>query len=227
MPLDTGRIRALLFDVDGTISDTDDLWVSKVSQRLDPLRVLLPRQDSKSFARWLMMGLETPGNMVYSLLDRFNLDAPVARLFDAMARRQKSNPKQFWIIPEMKETLQELQKKYPLAVVSARDENSTLAFLETFGLLELFTVVVTSQTCEHTKPFPQPVEWAAQKLGFLPQECLMIGDTVVDIHAGKKAGAQTVGVLCGFGVEKELLRAGADLILPVTHQLGKLLLPGG
>ena len=44
----------------------------------------------------------------------------------------------------------------------------------------------------------------------------MIGDTTVDIRAGKAAGAQTVGVLCGFGEEGELRRVGADLILPST-----------
>ncbi len=41
----------------------------------------------------------------------------------------------------------------------------------------------------------------------------MVGDTVVDIRAGKAAGAQTVGVLCGFGEEDELRKAGADMIL--------------
>ena len=52
----------------------------------------------------------------------------------------------------------------------------------------------------------------------------MVGDTPVDIQAGKKAGAQTVGVLCGFGTEKELLRAGADLILKTTSALPEILL---
>ncbi len=54
--------------------------------------------------------------------------------------------------------------------------------------------------------------------------CLMVGDTVVDIITGKKAGAQTVGVLCGFGEKKELERAGADLILDSTADLMDYLL---
>ena len=41
----------------------------------------------------------------------------------------------------------------------------------------------------------------------------MVGDTVVDIQAGKAAGAQTVGVLCGFGTQRELERAGADSLV--------------
>jgi phosphoglycolate phosphatase len=56
-------------------------------------------------------------------------------------------------------------------------------------------------------------------MGVRPEECLMIGDTTVDMRAGKAAGAQTVGVLCGFGEEEELRRLGADLILKSTADL--------
>jgi phosphoglycolate phosphatase len=47
----------------------------------------------------------------------------------------------------------------------------------------------------------------------------MVGDTVVDIISARRAGAQSVGVLCGFGEADELLRAGANLILPTTSNL--------
>jgi phosphoglycolate phosphatase len=52
----------------------------------------------------------------------------------------------------------------------------------------------------------------------------MIGDTTVDIRAGKAAGAQAIGVLCGFGEEDELLQLGADLILKSTSDLTELFL---
>jgi phosphoglycolate phosphatase-like HAD superfamily hydrolase len=51
----------------------------------------------------------------------------------------------------------------------------------------------------------------------------MIGDTIVDIRSGKAAGAQTVAVLCGFGSQRELRRAGADLILSSTPDLLEIL----
>ena len=38
-------------------------------------------------------------------------------------------------------------------------------------------------------------------MGVAPRDCLMIGDTTIDIRTGRAAGAQTVGVLCGFGTE--------------------------
>ena len=52
----------------------------------------------------------------------------------------------------------------------------------------------------------------------------MVGDTVVDIHAAKRAGAQAVGVLCGFGERQELIDAGADLILDSAAALADILL---
>ncbi len=51
----------------------------------------------------------------------------------------------------------------------------------------------------------------------------MIGDTTVDIQAGRAAGAQTIGVLCGFGEEEELRRKGADMILTETAEVIQVL----
>jgi phosphoglycolate phosphatase-like HAD superfamily hydrolase len=58
----------------------------------------------------------------------------------------------------------------------------------------------------------------------LPEKCLMVGDTIVDILAGKAAGMRTIGVLCGFGTQKELNKAAADYILPSPVDLISLLL---
>jgi beta-phosphoglucomutase-like phosphatase (HAD superfamily) len=112
--------------------------------------------------------------------------------------------------------------RLPMAVVSARDRKTTLHFLEHFDLVPYFDVIVTAQTCIHTKPFPDPVIFAAQELGLEPGECVMIGDTVVDVLAGKSAGAQTIAVLCGFGTERELRRAGADQIVSSTADISTL-----
>jgi N-acetyl-D-muramate 6-phosphate phosphatase len=96
-------------------------------------------------------------------------------------------------------------------------------FLNQFSLAPYFKCIATDQTCEHTKPFPDPILWAAREMGVLPEACLMVGDTTVDIRAGKAAGTQTVGVLCGFGEEAELRERGADMILSMTSELVQVL----
>jgi N-acetyl-D-muramate 6-phosphate phosphatase len=90
-------------------------------------------------------------------------------------------------------------------------------------LTPYFQCVASGQTAPRTKPFPDPILWAAKQMGVRPEQCLMVGDTTVDIRAGKAARAQTVGVLCGFGERLELERAGADLILEGTWELGGVL----
>src|SRR3990172_3523289 len=127
--------------------------------------------------------------------------------------------RKFLLVPGVDGMLRQLHGRYPMAVVSARDERSTLAFLEQFDLVKYFGAIMTSLSAEHTKPYPDPVLLAAQKMNVPPENCLMIGDTTVDIRAGRSAGAQTVGVLCGFGEEPELRRMGADEILKATPNL--------
>lgn len=226
MALDLSRIKAICFDVDGTLSDTDDQWVASFERRLYLLRGLFPRQEMRPFARWAIMCAETPGNLVYHLLDWLDLDDEVGRLYNYLSRsRVGRRPKTFWVIQGVQDALCLLHKNYPLSVVSARDRLGTYRFLDQFELTSYFRAVATAMTCRHTKPYPDPIVWAAAQMGVLPENCLMVGDTTVDIRAGKAAGAQTVGVLSGFGQEAELRRAGADLILPGTAALAEILLP--
>jgi HAD superfamily hydrolase (TIGR01549 family) len=224
MPLEIDRIRALCFDVDGTLSDTDDQWINRLETWLNPLHRFFPRRQLRSFARRVVMALESPGNTLYTLLDRLNLKNGMARFYSLASKHNLMHrSRNFWLVPKVKDTLLAFDGHYPMAIVSARDHESTYYFLKQFSIRHLFQAVATSQTCRHTKPFPDPVVWAAGQLNVNPHECLMIGDTTVDIYAGRAAGAQTVGVLCGFGYEGELRRAGADLILPSTADLLEVL----
>lgn len=222
MSLDISRIRAICFDIDGTLSDTDDQLVSQVVPWLFPLHLFFPAVALPSIARRLVMALESPLNLLYEWLDRLNLDSLLTRLMVFFQTRDHQEKSRFLLINGVQPMLQALSEKYPLAIVSARDEHNVYAFLKQFKLLKFFKVIVTSQTCSHTKPFPEPLLFAAQRLGVDPHSILMVGDTTVDVKTGRRAGAQTLGVLCGFGTEKELLRAGADLILPSTADLKDL-----
>jgi N-acetyl-D-muramate 6-phosphate phosphatase len=223
MPLNVSRIRALCFDVDGTLSNTDDQFVARLTRLLQPFRSFLPYKNPRRSARRLIMSAEAPANFLIGLPDRIGLDGPIFALADWVARSFHSRQKKYWIIPGIKEALAELSQRYPLAVVSARDRRTTGDFLQQFELLPFFRTIVVAQSCRHTKPYPDPIIWAAEQMGVPTDTCLMIGDTSVDIRAGKAAGAQTVGVLCGFGEEAELRRRGADMILHETAELVKVL----
>ena len=220
MSLELQRIRALCFDVDGTLSDTDDMFVKKVLRFLPPFLFRDPERAARRFVMWV----ESPGNALIGLPDILGMDDELLKLWEWLNRHRPRPLKHFLLVPGIKEMLECLHGKYPMAVVSARDDRSTREFLDIFELTGYFQEIVTAITVEHTKPFPDPILYAADRLGVAPENCLMIGDTIVDIRAGRAAGAQTAGVLCGFGEEDELKRQGADIILESTSQLADILL---
>ncbi|MCK4898371.1 MAG: HAD family hydrolase [Anaerolineales bacterium] len=227
MSLDIAQIRALCFDVDGTLSDTDNHLVSRLTRGLNLIPFFFKNGDPQPFARRIVMATESPGNFLQGIPDSLGLDSILAALSDFIYQLGLGTHfKEIQAIPGAIESLHRLQSHYPISIVSNRGARSTQIFLDKFDLSDSVRCVATAQTCEHSKPHPDPILWAAGELGVPPESCLMIGDTTVDIRAGRAAGAQTVGVLCGFGEEEELRRTGADLILPSTSDLPNILLDG-
>jgi HAD superfamily hydrolase (TIGR01509 family) len=223
--LDRARIRAVCFDIDGTLADTDDAIVLRLARYVRPLARLFPHRDPTRLARRIVLASEGPANALVALADRIGLDevaTPFLDLFHGL--RGEARPSRFTLIPGARETLVRLEQAYTLAIVSSRDERGVRAFLEQFALASFFRGIASARTCRRSKPHPAPVIWAAGRLGVPPEACLMVGDTTVDIVAGRLAGAQTAGVLCGFGEREDLERAGADIVLQSPTDLLPLLL---
>lgn len=223
MSIDPRHVRLICFDVDGTLSDTDNQYVQRIELWLAPV-AYLSGVNAHQLARSLIYRMETPGNLILEILDILHMDRPVGQLIEFIEHLQPSrSTPSFMLIEGVRELLNQLQARYHLAIVSSRSQRKTMAFLEHFDLLPFFGPIATSQTCPRTKPHRDPILWVADQVGVNPAECLMVGDTTHDIRAGKAAGAQTIGVLCGFGREDELRRAGADLILSSTTDLAFLM----
>lgn len=221
MPLDVPKIRALCFDIDGTLSNTDDYHVASLAALMRRAPCL---SNPERKARRLVMWIESPANGLLGLADTLGVDDQAIRLVEWIYRKRTKRGPAMPPVPGVADLLRALRQRFPLAVVSARDESSAKAFLEQADLAQYFDVIVTALSARHTKPYPDPIDLAAEKIGVAPQACVMIGDTTVDIRAGRAAGAQTVGVLCGYGEEAELRRQGADLILSNTADLAGVLL---
>jgi phosphoglycolate phosphatase len=225
MSLDFARIKALFFDVDGTLRDTDDQYIARLERLTRPLARLFPRWDRQRASRRFVMTLDTPLNAVYTALDWLHLDRLMIGMLDRLNDLRLHRPKTTLpMIPGTRGSLERLLPRYPMTIISARGEIGTLNFLESHALQPFFRCVASGQTVRHTKPWPDPLYWCAEQIDIPVENGLMIGDTTVDIRAGRAAGAQTVGVLSGFGSRRELLRAGADLIVQDVAKLADLLL---
>lgn len=222
-PLDVSRIRALIFDVDGTLSDSDDRLVERLFNHLQFLSGVIEENKLKLFSRWFVHAAEGPGNWLLEVADRLGLDHLIAATLDRRASGRELLAHHYPLIPGVLPMLNALSTRYPFAIVTARNEVTTDRFLQINLLERYFPIVVSSQTCKRTKPFPDPLLYAAEQLGVPIEDCLMIGDTVTDVRAAKAAGAQSLSVLCGFGQEDELRKAGTNAILPSTSMLATYL----
>ena len=78
MVLDKSRIKALCFDVDGTLSNTDDQFVLKITSWLRPVKFVFPKKDPLPFARKFVMATESPGNFFFGIPDRLGIDDEIA-----------------------------------------------------------------------------------------------------------------------------------------------------
>ncbi len=221
---DPHRVQAILFDIDGTLADTDDVYVYRLARRLRFFRRLFRDHNPTPFARRLVMLADTPMNGFVTLIDRLGLDNVLSPIYNKIRQwRGGFQPHNIALMPGALAALLYLRQQFPLAIVTTRGSQSTKEFLDNCRLAGLFQVVASIRTCRRTKPHPDPILWAADQLEITAHDCLMVGDTTVDIRAGVAAGAQTVGVLCGFGERRELEHAGANLILKdITELVGFL-----
>ena len=216
-------IEAVFFDVDGTLSDSDDQIIDEIVRSLRFLDFLWKEKHRRSFARNSVSMAMTFFNSTYHLIDRLGIDNFTARLLHRQYEFTDIEPvNDFILINGVEKAIKILRKRFKLGIISSRGEIGVRRFLRQFSLEQYFDVVVHGQTCTYTKPFPNPLLYAAEKVQVSPENCLMVGDTIVDILAGKAAGMKTAGVLCGFGKLKDLRKATADLIFSSPAELPEL-----
>jgi pyrophosphatase PpaX len=86
-------------------------------------------------------------------------------------------------------------KGFKLGIITSKYRRPVMDVLSHFGIAELFDVVVTGYEVKKHKPEPDIVLEAAKRLGVKPKQCVVVGDSPVDVESGKRAGSFTIAVL--------------------------------
>lgn len=222
--IDASRYDAILFDLDGTLIETDNRWAGQLAQRLQWVKRLHRGADIEALSHMLVMSIETPGNYAVALLERLGLARYLSGIGDRIRRSKGLATRDgHEIVSGTLELLQALQPRFQLAVVTTRARPEALAFVAGLGIDHFFPVVITRQDVLRMKPHPEPLLKAAAQLGVSSTRCIMVGDTTMDMRSARRAGALAVGVLSGFGTRGELERSGAEIILDRAADLAALL----
>jgi pyrophosphatase PpaX len=209
------NINTILFDLDGTLIDTNELIISTY---LHTLEKYFPgqygREDVLPFLGPTLH--EVFGNMDPEKVEEMVLDYRTFNLanHDALV-------KEFEGVIETVETLK--SKGYKLAIVTTKREDVALKGMRLMKLDPFFDVVVAYDHVKKVKPDPEPIMLALEQLNAKPEEAMMVGDNFHDILAGKNAGTKTVGVAWSIKGREYIAKYEPDYILETMPDLLKVL----
>jgi HAD superfamily hydrolase (TIGR01509 family) len=202
-------IRAIIFDLDGVLADSEPWW---------------NQIDAKLLAEYgVTYRGEYHGNVLgvsYRLAvefykNSFNISAPVEELM----RRRGEIATEFFanrveLFPSAETTLKELRElKLWLALATSSVSASARPFLKRTGIASLFEVIVTGDEVQHGKPYPDIYLSTAEKLGVTAETCLVIEDSLSGVAAAKAANMRVAAIPDTRFVDPRLYEKEADYVL--------------
>ncbi|MBF5007961.1 HAD family hydrolase [Diaphorobacter caeni] len=217
----TKNVRAVLFDLDGTLIDSaPDLGAAadmlRVARGLPSLPIEAYRHMAGAGARGMLkVGFDmTPEHPEFPALRE--------EFFNNYEARIHESTFQFDGVPQLVEAL--VAHSLPWGVVTNKATRFTSLIVERMPLFATAGAVVSGDTTPHSKPHPAPLLEAAKRMGIDPVQCIYVGDDERDIIGGKAAGMLTVAAAYGYlGDGANPRDWGADFLIESPLELLKLL----
>lgn len=198
-------INTLLFDLDGTLIDTNDLIISSF---LHTLGHYYPeqykREDVLPFIGPTL--LET-----FSSIDKDRAQEMIEKYREHNLANHDLLVKEFEGVFDTIKTMHE--KGYKLGIVTTKMRHTVNMGLRLTKLDQFFDVVVCLDDVQHAKPDPEPIFKALSLLESSAEEAIMVGDNYHDILAGKNAGTKTAGVAWTVKGKEHLAEFHPDYML--------------
>jgi len=223
------HLRAVLFDLDGTLLDTVDAIAAALNQALAEL-TLGPLQVSEvrtMIGRGGPILIERALARLDARLDPPHQAALLQRYFMHYEHIESDLDSSARVYPGASECLRQLhQWQVPLAVVTNKQHRLATGLLDRLGLRQWLQVVIGGDSCERRKPDPQPLQVACESMRVSPAQALMVGDSINDVLAARAAGVPVVCVPYGYNEGNDPRQLPCDAFVDTLDQLPALLTHG-
>ncbi|MAH32872.1 hypothetical protein CL615_00615 [archaeon] len=181
------ELKAVLFDLDGVIVDSLDLWFGIFNRVRKDFK--LKQISKQEFTKNVWGGsVDADVKRYYNNMDPGKLEKIYKSHIMSYANKSK-------LMPDAKRVLKKIKdKKIKIGLATNNFKNAVNAILKFHKIDNYFDAVVTGNDIEKAKPFPDSILKLCEKLKIMPDEAIYVGDTKNDYKAGKSAGCFVVGL---------------------------------
>ncbi len=200
-------IKAVLFDLDGTLVDSITDLADSVNSAL--LRFNLPKREYAEFNAFVGNGI---AKMVERAMpeDKSLFDDVLKTFYEIYAQHCADNTVAYGGMPQLVRTLSE--KGIKKAVITNKTQEMAEKVVKSaYG--GAFDIIFGKREGFPLKPEPDSAFAVMKELSVKPEECIFLGDSGVDIKTGINCGAVPVGVLWGYRTREEILKSGAGYVI--------------
>jgi phosphoglycolate phosphatase len=194
-----GAVRALIFDLDGTLIDSKRDLIHSVNAMLEEMR--RPQLAAETISGYIGHG--APQLVARALGGTATEEELKHALQFFLAYYEDHKMDNTCAYPEVRETLERL-KHLPMAVLTNKPTRISLRILNALGLANYFRVIYGGNSFETKKPDPLGANTILRELGITAAETLLVGDSEVDVQTARNAGTLAAAVNYGFGVHNRV-----------------------
>ena len=211
-------ISTVLFDFDGTVMDTNNVIIGSWQHTFKTVEG--KERDEAEI-------IKTFGEPLIDTMKKFFPDYPTEEAVEIYRSYHRDRFTELIdIFPGIKKLLSKLKRRgYKTAIVTSRLKTTTMLGMEKYGIDKYFDAVITCEDTDKHKPDPEPVNIALQRLNSLPEEAVMLGDSMFDIMCAHNAGVKSILVGWALAVSEEEKSGpnGPDYIIESPDELFDIL----
>jgi len=209
--------KLICFDLDNTLVKSDKMHIVAFKKAFEKNN--LPKLSSRKIRKYFGLVGKEVIKKLFPKLTKNQIKKVIGDHDNIVVNETSKFAKPF---PFAKTTLKKLKKNYKLALVSNVKTKEINAILHSTKInRKLFSAIIGNDKVKHGKPYPDEI-LKAEKLTHLNAE-YMIGDSIYDMIAGKKAKAKTIAITSGNHSRKELKKYKPDFIINSIRKLPKLI----